>query len=387
MTSRLAQTALLAAAATLLAGTTVFAQTPPTTPAPAPPAPSLITLSATIESFYEFNANRPPDRVNILRAYDSRANTFGLQQGALVIESPVDLTRNRRAGLRIDLQVGMATEAVQGNAANEPRPDVYRHLWQGYGSYVLPWRGVRLDIGKFASNLGFETNYAKDNNNFSRALLFNFLPFYHSGVRATLPLTSKVSVLYMLTNGIQQTEDFNDFKSNQFTVVVTPASPLTWTSSYYFGQEQPDGGESAGPNGWFRVIDSYAVLTITKTASAGIDVNYVSSESAKGGPRGTLTGAAVYGRYQASALSAIAVRYEHLDDRGGLFAGSRQRLQEVTATVERQLTDGLLLRGEFRRDHSNQKLFAGPLGATDRRAQPTLLVGMVWWMGDKKGAW
>ena len=43
--------------------------------------------------------------------------------------------------------------------------------------------GLQTDFGKFASNLGFETNYAKDNNNFSRAYLFNFLPFYHSGLR------------------------------------------------------------------------------------------------------------------------------------------------------------------------------------------------------------
>ena len=48
--------------------------------------------------------------------------------------------------------------------------------------------GLQTDFGKFASNLGYETNYAKDNNQFSRAYLFNFLPFYHSGLRVTLPV-------------------------------------------------------------------------------------------------------------------------------------------------------------------------------------------------------
>ena len=84
-------------------------------------------------------------------------------------------------------------------------------------------RGLQADFGKFASMLGYETNYAKDNNDFSRAYLFNFLPFYHSGLRLTLPVNDKVTVMYMLTNGIQQTEDFNNFKSNHVAAIVKPA--------------------------------------------------------------------------------------------------------------------------------------------------------------------
>ena len=127
--------------------------------------------------------------------------------------------------MRVDLQFGQATEALQGSAANEPRPDVYRHLWQAFGTYVFAvGRGLQVDFGKFASNLGYETNYAKDNFNFSRAYLFNFLPYYHMGVRTSLPVSDKVTLMYMLTNGIQQAEDFNNFKSNHVTAVVKPAA-------------------------------------------------------------------------------------------------------------------------------------------------------------------
>ena len=38
----------------------------------------------------------------------------------------------------------------------------------------------------------------------------------------TLPVSDKVTVMYMLTNGIQQTEDFNNFKSNHFAAIVKP---------------------------------------------------------------------------------------------------------------------------------------------------------------------
>ncbi len=168
MNTRFATSLLL----TTLMGATALnaaAQTPtpaaPPQAAPVAPAPApAISLSAALEGFYQWNTNRPPDRINLLRAYDTRANTFGVQQAALVIESAPNVEAGRRAGLRVDLQFGQATDTVQGNAANEPRPGVYRHMWQAYGSYVAPWHNAQIDFGKFGSNLGFETNYAKDNN-------------------------------------------------------------------------------------------------------------------------------------------------------------------------------------------------------------------------------
>ncbi len=374
------------------AGAQTAASPPPAAASQPPPAASENplegwTLSAAFEGYYQWNFNRPPDRVNLLRAYDTRANVFGIQQAALVVEKAPDLAKGQRAGLRLDLQFGQATETVQGSPANEPRNNVYRHVWQAYGSYVFPiGRDVQVDFGKFASNLGYETNYAKDNNNFSRAYLFNFLPFYHSGVRTTIPVTDTITLTYMLTNGIQQTEDFNNFKSNHFTGIIRPTGAITWTVNYYFGQEQPDGGEPDGPDGFFKVFDTYVAYMASDKVSLGLDVNYVSSEVTKDGPEGTLTGLGAYARYQATTPAAFAVRYEWLDDEGGLFGGVPQTLQEITVTGEYKFTEGFLLRGEFRRDWSDIAFF--PHRDRElREGQNTVLIGLVWWMGGKKGAW
>ena len=314
---------------------------------------------------------------------------LGIQQVALVVDAAPDVDANRRYGLRLDLQFGQATETVQGSPANEPRPDVYRHVWQVYGTYLFPVgaKGLQADFGKFASMLGYETNYAKDNQAFSRAYLFNFLPFYHSGLRLTLPVNKKVSVLYMLTNGIQQTEEFNDFKSNHVAAIVKPASMVTWTVNYYFGQEQSDGGEPGGPDGFFRVFDTYVTVTPTSALTLGVDVNYVTNEVTRDGPSVSLTGLGAYGRYQLTRAVALGVRYERLDDEG-LFGGIDQVLHEVTATGEYKLADGFLVRAEYRRDWSNELFFPGGLGASDPRGhQNTFLIGGVWWFGNKLGAW
>lgn len=358
----------------------------PADPAPADDVWSHITFGATLEGYYQYDGNKPDDRVIPLRAYDPRANVFSLQQAALVVDSAPDVAANRRFGLRLDLQYGQATEAAQGSPGNEPRPDAYRNVWQAYGSYVFPvGRGLQVDFGKFASNLGFETNYAKDNVNFSRAYLFDFLPFYHMGLRTSLPLSDKVTVMYMLTNGIQQTEDFNNFKSSHFSAVLKPVKTVTWTTSYFFGQEQSDGGLPQGPDGWFRVFDSNASIAATLALSLGMDVTHTTNQVRTGDPSLSLDGVGAYARYQVTGPAALAIRYEHLDDEG-LFAGISQKLQEFTATAEYKFAEGFLVRGEFRRDWSNQPFFHVHDAGVSAH-QNTALAGLVWWIGNKTGTW
>jgi Putative beta-barrel porin-2, OmpL-like. bbp2 len=348
-----------------------------------------IVFGATIETFYQYNWNRPPDRVLPLRAYDTRANTFAVQQAALIVDAAPDLEVGRRFGGRVDLQFGMATDTVQGNPANEPRSEAYRHLWQVYGTYVLPAgpNGLQIDAGKYASMLGYETNYAKDNQAFLRAYLFNFLPFYHSGVRLTFPVHERVSLLYMLSNGIQQTEDFNDFKSHHVATVLKPTGRVTWVVNYYFGQEQPDGGEPGGPDGFFKVFDTNLAVSATSRLAFALDVNYVTNEISANADSTSLQGLGAYARYQMTDAAAVGVRYERLDDQG-LFGGIDQVLQETTLTTEYRLAEGFLVRAEFRRDWSNEPFFPGRLGGVDlRRGQNTALVGGVWWFGNEPGAW
>lgn len=388
------RTLLALVAALAIAAPAVAQDSQPASSAPPSSGPfEHVVFGVGLEGFYQYNWNEPYDRVNLLRAYDTRSNVFGIQQANIVVESAPRLEDGRRFGARIDLQFGQATETVQGSAANEPRPDVYRHVWQAYGTYVFPvGRGLQADFGKFGSILGYETNYAKDNNHFSRAYLFNFLPFYHSGLRLSLPIGNKVTAMYMLTNGVQQTEDFNNFKSNHFAAIVKPSAKVTWTANYYFGQEQPDPSIEPGqvtpntPDGFFRVIDTYVAYTATPSLSFGADINYTTNEVRKADSPLALQGTAVYARYQLTPPVALAIRYERLDDEG-LFGGIEQALGEVTATLEYKFADGFLMRGEYRRDWSSQPFFTSARRGDLRDHQNTALIGLVWWFGNKQGAW
>ena len=119
--------------------------------------------------------------------------------------------------MRLDQQIGQATDTLQGNPANEPRPEIYRNIFQAYGTWVAPiGNGLTLDVGKWGSSIGIEGNYTKDQMNYSRAYWFDFLPFYHMGLRASYKVKDGLTLNYWLVNGTNQAEATNGFKDELF---------------------------------------------------------------------------------------------------------------------------------------------------------------------------
>jgi Putative beta-barrel porin-2, OmpL-like. bbp2 len=366
------------------------------------------TFNITLDGYYGYNFNKPVGRINLLRAYDVSHNSFSLNQAAVVIERAPNVEAGRRFGLRLDLQYGQATETLQGSAANELRPQVYRPVWQAIGTYIAPvGNGLTVDFGKFASSLGYETNYTKDNFNYSRSYFFNFLPFYHFGFRAKYPVNDKLAVMYHIMNGTQQSEDFNHFKSQHVALILTPTKRVTWQVNYYAGREQrnvmaelnptfPSLPTQPGlptviirpsPKGRFHVFDTYVTLNATDKLTFAAEADYVINRVEDFSAPSRVTGGVAYVRYQFTPVFALAGRAEYLSDRGGLFSGVTQALKETTLTADFKLAEGFVLRGEWRRDFSNQEFFLTDVPGVRKTEQNTATVGLVWWFGRKQGSW
>ncbi len=366
------------------------------------------TFNLMIDGYYGYNFNKPAGRINLLRAYDVLSNSFSLNQAALVIEHPPDVRAGRRFGARLDLQYGQATETLQGNPTNELRPQVYRPVFQAYGTYVLPvGEGLTVDFGKWGSSLGLETNYAKDQMNYSRSYYFNFLPFYHFGFRAKYPVNDKLTVMYHLINGVQQSEDFNGFKSQHIALILTPVKKVSWQINYYEGREgrsveqvinpglptlptQPGFSTNVirdAPGGRLHIVDSYATWNPTDKVTLAVEGDYVVARAGKNASPSRVTGGVAYARYQFTPQVALAGRAEYLSDRGGLFSGVTQALKETTITADYKVAEGFLLRSEWRRDFSNQPFFLTNTQGRLKKDQNTATLGLIWWVGQKEGSW
>ena len=365
------------------------------------------TLNVFVDGYYGYNFNHPLGRVNLLRAYDVLSNSFSLNQAGIMIERLPDPQAGRPFGMRLDLQFGQATEALQGGAQNEPRPQVYRNVFQAYGTYVAPvGGGLSVDFGKWASSFGIENNYTKDQINYSRSYYFNFLPFYHFGLRTNYNINSKLSVQYWLVNGLNQSEDFNGFKSNAFLVTLKPARNISWNINYYIGRDHRDVAVDLNPGipplpaqpglsiaplrtlrGRGHIIDSYVTWNATQKLLVAAELDHMVSRLDSNSPPSRVSGGAAYLKYQLGRVFSLAGRFEYLNDHGGLFSGATQVLKESTMTATYQFVDGFQVRGEFRRDFSGRPFFLTDTPGLLKREQDTATLGLIWWFGGKQGPW
>jgi hypothetical protein len=370
------------------------------------------TINLALDTYYSYNFNQPVGRVNLLRAYDVLSNEFSLSQASVIVEHPPDVNAGRRWGGRLDLQFGQATDTLQGNPLNEPRPDIYRNIFQAYGTYILPMgKGVTLDFGKWGSSLGIEGNYAKDQTNYSRSFWFDFLPFYHMGLRANVPLTDRFALNYWVVNGANQVEATNGFKDELFGFTARPKTSVNWTMNYYLGQEHPDRATATNcgpipvqpglcftairpaPNGRTHIFDSYVTWKAAPRLTFALEGDYYIQRLWQNAAPGESSapshtdGGAAYVQYQFTPKFTLGARAEYLSDRGGLFSGITQALKENTVTFDYRVADGMVMRYEWRRDFSNQPSFLTNVQGVLRKDQNTATVGVLWWWGRKEGSW
>jgi hypothetical protein len=213
-------------------------------------------------------------------------------------------------------------------------------------------------------------------------------------------------------NGTNQVEATNGFKDELFGFVFKPTKNIAWTSNYYLGQEHPDRTVSATPtnpvpvqpdlnfiairpatNGRTHIFDNYVTLQVNPKLTIAVEGDYFLERLWRDQALGEsaapshVAGGAAYLQYQFTPRIAVATRAEYLSDRGGLFSGITQALKENTVTFDYKLSDGFLMRYEWRRDFSNQPSFLSDTQGLLLKQQTTATVGLIWWWGRKEGAW
>jgi hypothetical protein len=150
---------------------------------------------------------------------------------------------------------------------------------------------------------------------------------------------------------------------------------------------------SPAPNGKLHIFDSYVSWQASPNLTFALEGDYViqrlwktTAPGESSAPSHTIGGAG-YAKYQITPKFAVAGRVEYLSDRGGLFSGITQALKETTATFDYKLSDGFLMRYEWRRDFSNQPSFFTDKNGVLSKEQQTATLGVVWWVGRKEGVW
>jgi hypothetical protein len=330
-------------------------------PAPAPP----IEVSGFVDTYYTYNFNQVDPG---LRTFDVQHNTLSLSLAEIAFAKAVN--PDHRVGFRVDLDFGKTADLVAAFEPEENGQEIYKHIQQAYLS-VLAGEKLQLDVGKFVTPIGAEVIESQDNWNYSRSVLFGYaIPFYHVGVRATLPVSDKLTLTGHLVNGWNNGSEVNGDKTFAFGATVKPSSKVTWIGNIMAGKE------TAGSDDTRVLFDTTLTLGLSDKLSVMGNFDY--------GKEGDVSwwGVAAYAKFQARPTWALVGRVEYLDDEDGGFMTLGQTAQTFTVTSDHTLAGGLRMRLEYRGDFTDAPFFLDDDGDF-QDSQHAVLVGLVYTFGSR----
>ncbi|GMQ25219.1 hypothetical protein Aoki45_19010 [Algoriphagus sp. oki45] len=163
-----------------------------------------LTLSGSVDAYFRTNFNAPNKGEN----FQAPASSFGNLPGfALGMANIIATYEGKKVGAVVDLVFGPRGEdAVFGSP-------LYSGGFAGSSQIVnqlyVYWNvsdKVTLTMGNFNTFLGYEVISPTANFNYSTSYMFSYGPFSHTGLKANIQLSDKLSFLAAVMNPTDMTE-------------------------------------------------------------------------------------------------------------------------------------------------------------------------------------
>jgi hypothetical protein len=191
-----------------------------------------------------------------------------------------------------------------------------------------------------------------------------------------------------LVNGWNNVSDNNTGKTFGGQFMVKPNAQWVLLTNYLGGPE-----ENNDNSHWRQVSDTVITFNPVKEVSLALNYDYgwedknaVCAPAVKTDSSCVWQGIAGYVKLQPNDWFALSPRFEYYNDHDGFTTGTVQKLQEATFTLEFKHKDGVMMRLEYRYDHSNTPFYlkTDDSGKTTGTAsQQTFAVGVIYAFSSK----
>lgn len=343
----------------------------PATPPADPPKYDGWVFTGMADGYITLNSNHPVSNSNQLQNFDINWGQPEISMAMFTVDKS-----DKVLGIHVDAGLGETFRLIH---ATDDQPKGFRYIKQMY-VILKPthMHGAEFDFGEFVTSAGAEVIESYSNWNYSRSLLFAWaIPYYHFGLRASVPVTKTLTVGVQVVNAWNNLWGNNTMKNVGLTAAYTKPK-YSLSTNYYVGPNHP--GTTEGKRNLFDTT-----LTLLPTSKASIYVNYdYARDNAIGGGHSSWYGIAGAARYQLTKRFAVAGRAEWFDDANGFSTGTVQKLKEGTITGEYKYNDHLIARLEFRHDSSDQPFFDRGAQLAASKGLSTGTLGLVYVLGPLK---
>ncbi len=386
----------------------------PAPDAPAGPEPGTVTMTGLLDWYFSINTRAPGRGTvapNLTPSGDSiRQDNFGLyfanrDRAPMLTLGELNITRTPGKGFPFGLTATLTFgdsarlfHATEPGGTNSYYP--FHNLFLTATPKVMG-KDVTVDFGKWASPFGMEVLESNLNDNYTRATTYWYgVPFYHFGARATVPLTSTLTMQAALVNGWNDVADSNNAKTvytqftwkpnSKFTQILGWIGGLEGTGA--FGVVSPTRG---GGGMTTNLLDFQSIYQVNDKLKLAGWIAYGSTTGSIQGVAGTLgtgraddrlsgtwLGMVGYAKYQVNSRFGLGLRLEQFEDQPGVGGfGTRLQLPGYTSIRTYSLTfdytyKNLVTRLEWRHDTANKAVFGAGSGTVND--QDTITLGQVY---------
>ena len=244
------------------------------------------------------------------------------------------------------------------------------NLTQGY----VTWRPVdalTLDLGQFNSIFGAESIESHLNLNYTRGVMFNITPYWHTGLRAKYAITDAISATAIVVNGLNTITEDDEAPSIGVQFGYSPSARFSLLIGGLVA-----GDSATDPSGFDNYFDLIATASLGDTTiifNALYNINVDAALPDGSTDDATLFGAALRIGQALTPTFGVAVRYEIFsDDNNTVYqtAGADSvLLHTATLTLDFKPFKGFenfVLRWDNRYEMASADIFAdgdaGPTG-------------------------
>lgn len=336
---------------------------------------------------YLYDFNQPVNQLFRSRGTAWHVDDLYLNMtGAYIKKKASEQSHRARWGTELLVQTGKDDEifGFSATAPNMPGSQWLRHLGLANLSYLAPaGRGLTLQGGIFASLIGYDSMYAKDNFTYTRPWGADFTPYLMLGVNASYPFTEKLTGTFYVVNGYWHLANANGVPSSGVQLAYQASPRITVNETVLAGPHQ----ENTSLEFW-RFLSDTIIEHRSDRLVVALEYHFSTERVKSPDPfRAWWMAAQVPMRWSVKGQWSVAVRPEIAWDSSGRWTLSEQTVRAITTTFEYRIPykwSSTILRLEHRFDDSrgpgggffdDGELSPGVVGL--RPTQHLLIFGMI----------
>jgi len=258
-----------------------------------------VTVEGYIDSYYAYNFNRPVGKNQPYFVSMARDREININLAFIDV-------KYSSSSLRARFVPGFGTY-INENYESE-RGTLKNIVEASAGFRVAAKRNVWIDAGVFGSPYTNESAISKDHLAYTRSFAPEYVPYYLTGIKASVALSGKITGYLYLLNGWQQIQDQNDRLAVGTQVEYRPTDYLLLNWDTYIGDERSAADSTVGKRYFSDIYLIYSRGKFSFTTSVYAGIQQQANSNARWWQ------ANVIARYNLTQKLSITARIEHFSD-------------------------------------------------------------------------